>query len=92
MTKSIFTLSNIHQLHNQFLASSIGHDWLAEFLNTFFWYDIYETEDNSLVFVAGDENRIEIEFFNFNNPLTRTYSIMYFENNIPHIIYSNELS
>lgn len=92
MIKSIFTLSNIHQLHNQFLASSIGHDWLAEFLNMFYWSDIYETEDNSLVFESSDSNRCQIEFFNFNNPLIRTYSIMYFENNIPHIIYSNELS
>ena len=86
-----FTLSNINKLHNEFLASSIGHDWLSVFLNTFHWSDIYETEDNSLVFVAGDENRIEIEFFNFNNPLTRTYSIMYFENSKPHILYSTDL-
>lgn len=87
-----FTLSNINKLHNEFLSSSIAHDWLPVFLNTFHWSDIYETEDNSLVFVAGDENRIEIEFFNFNNPLIRTYSIMYFENSKPHIINSNELS
>lgn len=44
-------------------------------------------EDDSLVFSAGGENEIDIEFFNFNHPIKRSCSIMYWENGKPTIIY-----
>lgn len=89
--KNTFTLFDIPHLMKSFGAASIANDCLAPFLNSYTFDDVYETDDNSLVFDAGGENRIEIEFFNFSNPLTRTVSIMYWENGRPVILGYNEL-
>ncbi len=87
--KNTFTLFDIPNLMLSFGASSIANDCLAPFLNSYDFNDVYETEDNSLVFDAVGENDISIEFFNFENPLNRTISIMYCENGA-YVILSNE--
>ncbi|MDD6660355.1 MAG: hypothetical protein PUE72_01265 [Lachnospiraceae bacterium] len=89
--KNTFTLFDICNLMKSFGCSSIGHDCLAHFLNTYDFESVYETDDNSLVFDAGGENKIEIEFFNFSNPLKREISIMYFENGAYKILYHEDL-
>lgn len=77
--KNTFTLSDINRLMISFGNATIGHDCLAEFLNSFDWDHIFETEDGSLIFMVDCENEIEIEFTRFNNPLTRKVSILYTE-------------
>lgn len=89
--KNTFTLFDITNLMKSFGAATIANDCLAPFLNSYDFDDVYETEDDSLVFNAGGENRIEIEFFNFNNPLTRTVSIMYWENGKPVVLSYEDL-
>ena len=86
-----FTLLDIPNLMKSFGAATIANDCLAPFLNSYTFENVYETEDNSLVFAAGGENKIDIEFFNFNNPLTREISIMYYENGKPIILYNDDL-
>lgn len=81
-----FTLFDIQSLKQSFQNASIANDCLPCFLNSYTFDSVYETDDNSLVFDAGGENRIEIEFFNFNHPLKRTCSVMYWENENPKII------
>jgi hypothetical protein len=81
-----FTLFDIPALKDAFKSSTLVHDRLADFLNSYTFEDVYETEDDSLVFAAGDPNQIEIEFFGFEHPLKRTGSIMYWENGKPVII------
>lgn len=82
-----FTLHDISLLKKSFGQATIAHDCLAEFLNTYNFDSVYETDDNSLVFESGTgfEN-INIEFFDFNHPLKRTCQIMYWENKKPHIV------
>lgn len=89
--KNAFTLFDIKDLVRAFGNASIASDCLASFLNCFEFETVYETEDDSLVFEAGGENEISIEFFNFNNPLTRTFSIMYREFEMYKILYSEDL-
>ena len=84
--KNTFQLFDIANLIKSFGAATIAHDCLAPFLNSYDFEDVYETEDNSLVFNAGDANDISIEFFNFENPVARTMSIMYWENRKPVIL------
>ena len=81
-----FTLFDIPLLQRSFGNASISCDCLPHFLNSYTFASVYETEDDSLVFAAGGENDIEIEFFNFNHPLKRTCSIMYWENSKPCIL------
>lgn len=89
--KNTFTLFDINNLMKSFGNSTIVNDCLPNFLNTYDFEDVYETDDNSLVFDAGGENKIEIEFFNFNNPLKREISIMYFENGAYKILDHKDL-
>lgn len=81
-----FTLFDIQLLKKSFDNASIANDCLPCFLNSYTFDSVYETDDNSLVFDAGGENRIELEFFDFNNPLKRSCSIMYWENGRPVIM------
>ena len=84
--KNRFALFDIRLLKKSFDNASIVNDCLPRLLNTYIFESVYETDDKSIVFDAGGENRIEIEFFNFNHPLKRTCSIMYWENKKPVII------
>lgn len=81
-----FTLFDIQFLKRSFNNATIENDCLPHLLNSYTFDSVYETDDDSLVFNAGGENRIEIEFFNFNHPLKRTCSIMYWENGSPVIM------
>lgn len=81
-----FTLFDIPNLLTSFYNATIGRDCLVPFLNSYTFRSVYETDDNSLVFESDDENEISLEFFNFNNPITRSLSIMYYENDTPVIL------
>ena len=89
--KNTFTLFDIPNLMKSFGNASIANDCLAPFLNSYDFENVYETEDNSLVFDAGGENEISIEFFNFDHPLKREISIMYKENDKYVILYHEDL-
>lgn len=78
-----FTLFDIQALKTAYESSSIAHDRLKSFLSKFKFESVFETEDESVVFAAGGENDISIEFFDFNNAIKRTMEIMYFENDAP---------
>ena len=89
--KNPFTLFDIPNLMKSFGNASIGSDCLAPFLNSYDFESVYETDDNSLVFEAGGENDISIEFFNFEHPLKREISIMYKENGKFIILFHEDL-
>lgn len=82
-----FTLLDIPMMKRSMQSASIDHDCLPIFLNSYTFESIYETEDDSLVFNAGGQSQVEIEFFNFNHPIKRSCSIMYWENGKPVILY-----
>lgn len=84
---NLFTLIDIPALKERIATSSISNDRAAAFLNSFTFESVYNTEDGSVVFVAGGQNEIEIEFFNLSNPVTRSCSVMYMENGVPFILY-----
>lgn len=69
--KNLFVLADIERLIKSYKNATISHDCLAPFLNSFDFETVYETDDNSIVFNAGDKNDISIEFFNFEHPLKR---------------------
>lgn len=81
-----FTIFDIPNLKRSFNNATIANDCLPRFLNTYTFDAVYETEDDSLVFAAGGKHNIDIEFFNFNHPLKRSCSIMYWENGTPYIM------
>ena len=85
--KNPFTLFDIKNLIRSFNNATIAHDCLAPFLNSYDFESVYETEDNSIVFNAGGKHDISIEFFNFEYPLKREMSIMYWENKKPVIMH-----
>ena len=85
--KRIFTLDDIQGIKDVYDSASLNHDELPVLLKAYKWDDIYETEDGSLIFAAGDKNQIEIEFFDFKHPLKRTCSILYRENGEPKILH-----
>lgn len=82
-----FTLFDIPALKRSYENATIANDCLPRFLNSFTFDSVYETEDDSLVFSAGGKNEIDIEFFNFNHPIKRSCSIMYWENAKPVVLY-----
>ncbi len=82
--KNIFTLFDIERLKETVAGSSLKHDLLPEILDSYAWDDVYQTEDNSIVFSSGD---IEVEFFNIDQPLNRECSVMYAENGNSQILY-----
>lgn len=81
-----FELFDIALLKESFRKATIANDCLTKFLNAYKFDDVYETGDDSIVFSAGGKNQIDIEFFNFNHPLKRTCSVMYWENSKPVIL------
>lgn len=82
--KNIFTLFDIERLKETVAGSSLKHDPLPEILDSYAWDDVYQTEDNSIVFSSGD---IEVEFFNIDQPLNRECSVMNIENEKPQVLY-----
>ncbi len=84
--KNQFTLFNIQPLKEHMAASSIKNDEVKPFLSKYDFRYIYETEDESVVFEAGGENDIILEFFDFNHPIKRECSVLYWENDKPYIL------
>lgn len=84
--RNTFTALDITLLIESFNRSSIKNDCLPRFLNSYTFEDVYETDDDSIVFCAGGKHNIDIEFFNFDHPLKRSISIMYWEHGEPHIM------
>lgn len=82
--KNTFTLFDIEALKEATDCSSLKYDLLPEFLSSYDWDDVYNTEDNSTVFSAGN---IEVEFFNIEHPLNRECSVLYTEHDKPKILY-----
>lgn len=82
--KNIFTLFDIERLKETVAGSSLKHDPLPEILDSYAWDDVYQTEDNSIVFSSGD---IEVEFFNIDQPLNCECSVTYRENKKPQVLY-----
>ena len=84
--RNTFTVFDITSLQDAFNSSSIKNDRIPKFLKKYTFEDVYKTDDDSIVFCAGGKHNIDIEFFNFDHPLKRSISIMYWENGEPHFI------
>lgn len=82
--KNTFEIFDIENLKGAIADSSLKHDMLPEVLSGYAWDDVYQTEDNSIVFSSGD---IEVEFFNIDQPLNRECSVTYRENEKPQVLY-----
>lgn len=82
--KNTFEIFDIENLKRAIADSSLKHDMLPEVLSGYSWDDVYQTEDNSIVFSSG---KIEVEFFNIEHPLNRECSVLYTEHDKPKILY-----
>lgn len=85
-TKSTFTIFDIKNLIKSYDNATIKHDCLPKFLNSYDFEAVYTIDDNSIVFDAGDEHKISIEFFNFESALAREMNVMYWEKGKPVIL------
>lgn len=74
-----FTMNDLHKLVGIIGSSSAIDDRLPEFLSKFNFVDKYETDDDSIVFVTGNNKGLEIEFFNIDSVYDRIVSVMYRE-------------
>lgn len=81
-----FTLFDIQSLKTAYETSSKAHDRLKSFLSKFKFESVFETDDDSVVYNAGDKNDISIEIFDFDDAIKRTMGIMYWENGAPVIL------
>lgn len=82
--KNTFEIFDIENLKGAIADSSLKHDMLPEVLSGYSWDDVYQTEDNSIVFSSG---KIEVEFFNIEHPLNRECSVYRTEHDKPKILY-----
>lgn len=82
--KNTFEIFDIENLKGAIADSSLKHDMLPEVLSGYSWDDVYQTEDNSIVFSS---RKIEVEFFNIEHPLNRECSVLYTEHDKPKILY-----
>ena len=74
-----FTMNDLNKLVEIIGSSSASDDRLHEFLSKFNFVDKYETDDDSIVFVTGNNKGLEIEFFNIDSVYDRIVSVMYRE-------------
>ena len=74
-----FKMSDLHNLVEIIGSSSASDDRLPEFLSKFNFVDKYETDDDSIVFVTGNNKGLEIEFFNIDSVYNRSVSVLYRE-------------
>ena len=74
-----FTMNDLSKLVEIIGSSSASDDRLPEFLSKFNVVDKYETDDDSIVFVTGNNKGLEIEFFNIDSVYDRIVSVMYRE-------------
>lgn len=74
-----FTMNDLNKLVEIIGSSSASDDRLPEFLSKFNFVDKYETDDDSIVFVTGNNKGLEIEFFDIESVYNRTISVLYRE-------------
>ena len=74
-----FKMSDLHNLVEIIGSSSASDDRLPEFLSKFNFVDKYESDDDSIVYVTGNNKGLEIEFFNIDSVYDRIVSVMYRE-------------
>ena len=74
-----FKMNDLHKLVEIIGSSSKSDDRLPAFLAKFNFVDKYETDDDSIVFVTGNNEQLEIEFFNIESVYDRTISVLYRE-------------
>ena len=74
-----FTMNDLHKLVAIIGSSSASDDRLPAFLAKFDFVDKYETDDDSIVYVTGNNKGLEIEFFNIESVYNRTISVLYRE-------------
>lgn len=74
-----FTMNDLSKLVEIIGSSSESDDRLPSFLEKFNFLDKYETDDDSVVYVTGNNKGLEIEFFDIDSIYNRTISVMYRE-------------
>lgn len=74
-----FKMNDLHKLVEIIGSSSASDDRLPAFLAKFDFADKYETDDDSVVYVTGNDKGLEIEFFDIESVYNRTISILYRE-------------
>lgn len=74
-----FTMNDLSKLVEIVGSSSKSDDRLPAFLAKFDFADKYETDDDSVVYVTGNNKGLEIEFFNIDSVYDRTISVLYRE-------------
>lgn len=74
-----FKMNDIRKLVEIIGSSSKSDDRLPAFLAKFDFADKYETDDDSVVYVTGNDKGLEIEFFNIESVYNRTISVLYRE-------------
>ena len=74
-----FTMNDLNKLVEIIGSSSASDDRLPEFLSKFNFVDKYETDDDSIVYVTGNNKGLEIEFFDIESVYNRTISVLYRE-------------
>lgn len=74
-----FTMNDLHKLVEIIGSSSASDDRLPALLAKFNFADKYETDDDSIVFVTGNNEQLEIEFFDIESVYNRTISVLYRE-------------
>ena len=79
-----FTMNDLHKLVEIIGSSSASDDRLPAFLAKFDFVDKYETDYDSIMFVTGNNEQLEIEFFNINSVYDRTCSVLYKEYGNPN--------
>lgn len=74
-----FTMNDLNKLVEIIGSSSASDDRLPDFLAKFDFADKYETDDDSVVYVTGNNKGLEIEFFDIESVYNRTISVLYRE-------------
>lgn len=74
-----FDLLDITKLKEVLNSSTVANDRLMGFLNRFSFDSRFCTDDDTIVYDAGGENEIQIEFLDIENPTTRKCSVSYME-------------
>ena len=74
-----FTMNDLSKLVEIIGSSSASDDRLPAFLERFNFADKYETDDDSIVYVTGNDKGLEIEFFDIKSIYNRTISVLYRE-------------
>lgn len=74
-----FKMNDLSKLVEIIGSSSASDDRLPAFLAKFDFVDKYETDDDSIVYVTGNDEQLEIEFFDIDSVYDRTISVLYRE-------------